>query len=286
MKYLKSVALGLAFLMGGMLQAQTFSETLTEEINFSGNSSDNLLVVYNVNGSVHVEGYSGNTVKVEVKKSIKGQNKRSLEQGKVEVGVKVEKRDNIIYVYHDSPYTEFNLSTGRFSHKNSWNNIKYEYTMDYTIKVPNKAGLELSTINNGDLVVRNVNTNEISVSNINGAISMENVSGKTYANALNGNIDISYTQNPDGDSTYKSLNGDITILVKPNLNADVSFKSLNGDIYTNFDTKSSPSKATVGKKKGKRGTKYKVNKKTQFQIGNGGVHLDFDVLNGDVTIKS
>ena len=114
---------------------------------------------------------------------------------------------------------------------------------------------------------------------------MENISGKTYANALNKNIDISYAENPGGDSTYKSLNGDINITVKSNLNADVRFKSLNGDFYTNLETKTSPSEMKVSTKSSRRGTRYKMNSKSRFSIGQGGVEMDFDVLNGDVTIK-
>ncbi len=286
MKKLKSIVASALFLCAVGVQAQTHNETIKEEMSFSGNSAANTLVVYNINGDVTVKGYNGNTVKVEVKKSVKGQTSRALEQGKAEIGVKVEKNGNVIYVYHDSPYTRFDLSTGRFSHNNSWNHVRYHYSMDYTIMVPNKANLELSTVNNGELVVQDVRAGEISVNNTNGPISMENITGKTYANALNKDINISYAENPTSDSVYKSLNGDINITVKPSLNADVSFKSLNGDIYTNFDTTMSPSSGKLTKKEGKRGTRYKMNKGTKFRIGQGGVKLDFDVLNGDVTIKS
>ena len=46
-----------------------------------------------------------------------------------------------------------------------------------------------------------------------------------------------------------------------------------------------PSKSKIKKKEGRRGTKYKLDSNTQFSIGNGGVQLNFDLLNGDVTIK-
>jgi len=286
MKFFKSGAILLALLITGLVQAQTHTETITKEESFGNNNTGNSLVVYNVNGEVNVQGYSGNTVKIEVKKWVKGQTKRALEQGKMEVDVSVEKVGNIIYVYHESPYTEFNSVTGRFSHKNhNWTH-KYHYTMDYTIMVPNKASLELSTMNSGDLYVSNVTSEEISVNNLNGAITMENIAGKTYASALNKDINISYSQNPTSDSTYKSLNGDINITVKPGLNANVSFKSLNGDIFTNFDTSTKPTSVNMSKKRGKRGTRYKLDKSTKFEIGTGGVQLDFDLLNGDAIIKS
>ncbi|MDC8004347.1 hypothetical protein POV27_09810 [Aureisphaera galaxeae] len=285
MRKLQLITLSLCLLFVGVSYAQKHSETITDQKRFPSNSSENLLVVYNVNGPVRVEGTNGNEVSVTVKKTIEGNNTRQLEQGKSEIGIKVETRGNIIYVYHDSPYTEFNLETGRFNHKGSWNGSKYHYKLDITVKVPKNTNLELSTINNGDIFASRVEANDITVSNINGAITLEDIAGKTYANALNKDINISYSKNPSKDSKYASLNGDININVQSGLNADISFKSLNGDIYTNLETRSSSGAMEMSKRKGKKGTKYKMNKDTQFQIGSGGVQLDFDVLNGDVTIK-
>lgn len=287
MKKLTLFLIGVFLLSTFGLQAQVHTETLNESMAFSSNSSQNTLVVYNINGSVEVKGYNGNEVKVTADLRIEGRTTRALEQGKAEINLKVEKNGNNIYVYQDSPYTEFDLSTGRFRHKGyNWGRMNYHYETNFTIMVPNKANLELSTVNNGDVVIENVRANEISASNTNGPIRMENIAGKVYANALNKNIDIVYAENPTSDSTYESLNGDINLTVKSGLNADVSFKSLNGDIYTNFDTSSGPSDSKLTKKSGKRGTRYKMNKGTNFRIGNGGVKLTFDVLNGDVTIKS
>ncbi|GAB5399562.1 MAG: DUF4097 family beta strand repeat-containing protein [Aureisphaera sp.] len=285
MRTLKFISIGLCLLFVSVLQAQRHTETITKQERFPSNSSENLLVVYNINGPVRVEGTNSNEVSISVEKTIKGNNNRQLEQGKSEIGIKVERSGNIIYVYHDSPYTEFNLETGRFNHRGPWNGIKYDYLLDITVKVPKNTNLELSTINRGDIFAQRVEANDISVSNINGAITLEDISGKTYANALNKDINISYSKNPSKDSKYASLNGDININVKNGLNADVSFKSLNGDIYTNLDTRSSNAAMKMEKGKGRKGTKYKMNKNTEFQIGSGGIRMDFDVLNGDVTIK-
>jgi hypothetical protein len=277
----------LSFLFIGTLQAQKHSETIKEDVQFPSQSSDNLLVVYNIEGSVEVEGYSGNTVQVVGDLEIKGNNTRQLEQGKSEISMKVASHNDIIYVYLDTPDTKFNPETGRYGHNNNnWNGNRYHYTLDIKIKVPRSTNLELSTINKGVVVAKNIDANDISASNINGPISLENVSGKTYVNALNKDINISYSKNPTEESTFKSLNGDINISVQKGFNADVSFKTLNGEIYTNIDTKIKPSKVSSTKNRSsKKGTKYKMNANTEFSIGNGGVQLNFDLLNGNVTIK-
>jgi len=286
MKSIKNIGLLLALVVGMAMQAQTFSETLKEERQFPNTSSDNLLVVNNIEGSIKVEGYTGNSVQIVGNLQIKGNNKRQLEQGKSEITMTVVSKGNIMYVYLDSPYVDFDVETGNYNHNQNWSRKKYNYSLDITIKVPTNTSIELSAVNGGVAQAKNINAKTISVNNINGPIALENVSGKTYVNALNKDINISYSKNPTEESTFKSLNGDINIQLQKGLNADVSFKSLNGDIYTNMETKMNPTKANMKKKKGKRSTKYKMNSNTNFSIGNGGVQLNFDVLNGDVSLKS
>ena len=288
MKLFKNISIVICLLLVGVVQAQKHSETINEEAQFPSQSSDNLLVVNNIEGSVIVEGYNGNTVQIVGELEIKGNNTRQLEQGKAEISMKVASHNDIIYVYLDSPHTKFNPETGRYSHNNNnnWGGNRYHYSLDIKIKVPSNTNLELSAINKGVVSAKNIDANDITASNINGPITLENVSGKTYVNALNKDINISYSKNPTKESTYKSLNGDINISVQKGFNADVSFKTLNGDIFTNIDTKIKPSKVSSTKSRsGKKSTKYKMNADTEFSIGDGGVRLNFDLLNGDVTIK-
>lgn len=291
MKTIKSLSLCICLLVISFVHAQKHSEIIKKEIQFPNQSSDNLLAVHNVFGSVTVEGYTGKNVEITGDLEIRGDDNLQLERGKKEVSMKVLTYKNIIYVYLDSPYTTFNPETGRYGHNenNRWRNYKnrdgYNYTLNIIVKVPKETSVELSTINSGVIKANNIEAKTISASNINGPITLENISGETYANALNKDITISYSKNPTVASTYKSLNGDINVSVQKGLNADVFFKSLNGDIFTNLDTQSTPSKIDVKKSSGKNGTKYKMNSKTTFSIGKGGVPLNFDVLNGDVTIK-
>ncbi len=288
MNSIKKISLCLCLLIVGIVQAQRHSETINEELKFPSQSAENLLAVYNVHGSVEVEGYNGNTVQVVGDLEIKGNNERQLNQGKAEISMKVASHEDIIYVYLDSPYTKFNPETGRYGHNNNnnWSGNRYHYKLNIKIKVPRNTNLELSAINQGAIEVHNVQAKDITVSNINGPITLENIAGKTYVNALNKDINISYAKNPTEESTYKSLNGDINISVQKGFNADVAFKTLNGDIYTNIDTKLKPSKINSTKvKSGKKSTRYKMNADTEFSIGNGGVQMNFDLLNGDVTIK-
>lgn len=285
MNNLKTLFLVSYCLSAVTISAQSFNETITKELKFSNQSPDNLLVVDNVFGSIDVEGYNGPTIKIEAKKSINAYNNRALEQGKKEVDIRIEEVDNYIYVFLNTPYTRFNKETGRYSHHENNSRRNYSYTLDFKIKVPYKTNVELKAVNNGKVYVKNVHAREIVANNINGPITLDNISGKTHANALNRDINISYKTKPVDGSSYKSLNGNINIKVKENLNADISFKTLNGGFYTNLNTSNMKPLTSIDTYKMGNKAKYKINAKQQFRIGKGGAKLSFDLLNGDATIK-
>jgi hypothetical protein len=238
-----------------------------------------------VYGSVEVEGYSGGKIVIEANKNVRAKNQNDLEKGKSETGIRVVEKDDRIFVIMDSPYSEFNEATERFRHNENNSRRKYQYEIDIKIKVPKNTSLDLNAMNNGSVKAKNIEAKTIEANNLNGPISLVNISGETHANALNKDIDISYKSNPTGNSSYNSLNGDITINCADALNADIYFKSLNGDFYTNYEAVRVNALSTKKESNSSRGVKYKINANERFTIGNGGVVLDFNVLNGDVFVK-
>lgn len=271
------------------------TEKITKEYEFNANSPDNILVVDNIYGSIDVEGYNGETIKLEVTKTISADTKEDLELGKNEIGIKSNKKENAVYVYLDSPYSKFDLETGNFEHhefnfssRRSYEHRKkrlYKYRLDFKIKAPKNASIDIKAVNNGNITVENIHGKLLIVRNINGAIDMKNVSGKTDVNALNKDINITYSENPTEESFYNSLNGDINIKFKEGLDASISYKTMNGEFFTNFDVeKTNPIIKSTSERKNK-GTKYKIDSNRHFKIGNGNVHLHFDQLNGDAIVK-
>jgi len=270
-------------------------ETIKKELSFDRNSPDNIVVVDNVYGSIDVEGYNGNTIQVEVIKTVYADTQSDLQEGKDQIGVKTAKKDDAVYIYMDSPYSRFDIETGQFEHhefnfssRRSYKHRKkrmYKYRLDFKVKVPKNASIDIKAVNQGNIKVKDVQGKLLIVHNINGAIDLTNVAGQTDVNALNKDINISYAQNPTEESWYRSLNGDINIKFKEDLDASISYKTMNGNFYTNFDViKTAPVYKTT-KENRKRGTKYKVNSNKQFQIGKGSVELHFDQLNGDAIVK-
>lgn len=271
--------------------AQEHSEVINKELQFSNISSKNVLTVNNINGNISVEGYSGKKILLEVKKTISGKTQAKLEQGKKEIELGIHEEDNGMIIHSKTPCSDvrYEKLDDDSWHWRTWkNNCNWgsgiHFNFDITIKIPYDLNIEVSTINDGDVVVKNV-SGEVKANNINGSIALKKIAGKTHAHTINGDVDIEYSKNPGKDSKYYSLNGDINAYFQKGLSAQLTFESFNGDFFTDFDNIEMMPTLVQKKVKG-NGIKYKVGGKSNMKIGNGKVLLDFETFNGNVYVKS
>ena len=273
-------------------QIKKQSETINKELQFEKQDVNNVLYIANINGNVIVDGYDGNTIKVEVEKIISAKTESRLQQGMEEISIGIMDRYDTLIVYMKGACGEFISSNKRWKSKDSswgynWNDCEenYDYRLNYIVKVPRDINLYVSTINEGDVTIKGVSAN-LSGHNINGSITLNDIAAKTYAYTINGDVTLNFKDNPTSDSRFYTLNGDINANFRPNLSADMSFKSFNGDFYTNISTlEYLPSKLeTTASSKG-NGVKYKLNGTTIMRTRSGGVNLDFETFNGNVYVK-
>ncbi len=267
-----------------LVNGQEFKETINKELKFSNASRDNMLVATNIFGNVSVEGYSGNTVKVSIEKTLTADSPSDLEKGKKELKIIIEEKENKIIVRPDAPYISYHEDHS-FNYNNYGKDIPYHFHLEMTIKVPQNVNVSASTVNDGEILVKNLRTNLIKAYNVNGGIELDKVAGKTKAHTVNGKVTVTYVENPRQDSSYYSLNGNITVNYLQNLNAEVTFKSMNGSFFTEFDVEGQrPKVVRKSEKKGKR-VKYRYESKPAMKIGNGGTTFSFETLNGNVYLK-
>lgn len=281
------------------LMAQTHTEKISKEFTLEKKSPANALIVANINGDVKVSSYEGDKIIVEVTKTIRAKTDARLEKGKTEIQLGVIDRVDTLVLFVEGPCISFgrannknrNNHWSRNGHYNyDWNDCnnnrscreEYDYTMDFVIKVPASLNIAVSTVNDGDLVVENVK-GAVVANNINGSITLTNLVREADASTINGNLDVTYTKNPDKDCRFYSLNGDINALFQKGLAANLSFDSFNGDFYTDIQPlEALPVK--VEETKHGDGIKYKVNG-NRYKIRTGGALLDFETFNGDVFLK-
>ena len=239
------------------------------------------LALYNITGSVTVQGYAGSQVLVEATKTIRADDGETLAIGKNEAQLGFAQHGDSLLVYLAAP---FDSRPGYNNRRNDDHRVvAYAYTFDFVVKVPYQLNLHISTVNHGAVRVQDV-TGTLSVSNINGPITLNNVKGATQAHTVNGDLDATYAANPPSASSYYALNGQIRVHYPANLSADMHFKSMHGEFYTDFAAvKQLPTPATQKATAG--GTLYNMSRETAVRIGSGGPALRFETLNGNVTVS-
>ena len=277
------------------LFAQQFNEIITKELSFT-KKGNNAVMIANINGDVEVEGYDGDKVLVTVKKEILAKTQERLEKGKSEIQLGIIDLADTLILYVQGTCSRFGQKNQRY-HRHErdgkgWNydwsswgkecKEEYKYLMHFNVKVPRAVHLNVSTINDGEILVHNVG-GHVFADNINGGIRLTQISGETNLSSINGDVSLDYVSNPAGPCRYYTLNGDINAYFKKGLSASVSFESFNGDFFTNVDQiESLP--VVVEKKPRKEGIEYKING-NRFKVGSGGVSLDFETFNGNVYLK-
>ncbi len=294
---LLNIAILSALFVPGVLSAQTFNDKIERELTFEKKGIQNTVLVANINGHITVTGYEGDKVVLEVSRTITGKTTERLEKGKTSVKLGVIDRADTLIFYVEDACNSFGQRSGSnrrnggelggwgydWSDCNGRNGCRneYDYTMNFTLKVPASVNLLLSTVNNGDIKVSAMNS-QVTANNINGNIKLLNAAQAVRASTINGDVDIDFVQNPAQESRFYTLNGDINANFKKGLAARLSFESFNGSLYTNIDQLETLP-VVLEKEKDGNGVKYKINS-NNFKIGKGGVLLDVETFNGNAYI--
>lgn len=263
------------------LDAESFrveeKKEIRKTLNFQDPSKPKELFIDNIWGSIEVEGYKGQEVRLVVHKTIKGRSKEKIQKAKEEVELDITEEGNTIDLYVDGPFRDCN----KRRRWRSWRNPGYRVQYDFKLKVPHKTDFYLKTVNCGDIKVNNVE-GEFEVRNVNGRIEMTEVSGAGDAHTVNGKVKVLFSRNPKSECSFRTVNGDLEITFHPNLSADLLLKTFNGDAYTDFEVSYMPVKKSVGKRhKGKYVYRSKF---SGVRVGKGGPEIKFNTLNGDILI--
>jgi hypothetical protein len=279
-------------LVCGVAYGQSRTERISRELSFEKMGTQNALLIANVNGSITVEGYSGNTLLIEVEKIINGKTTERLEAGLKEISLGVIDSADTIVLYINGICQPFGKNPkGHGRHWGHWgynwercnpHEVGYDFRMNFTVRVPEGINISVSTINEGDINVSKV-SGSVRANNVNGAIRLTELSKSAWAHTVNGDVDISYLQNPGAECSFYTLNGDINAHFRKGLSSTIKFKSFNGDLFTNVETLVTLPTG-VQQQQTDKGKKYSVDG-NRFQVGKGGALLDFETFNGNVYLR-
>jgi hypothetical protein len=263
-------------------QALEFKEHISKNFTLQKGAAETTVAVYNITGPIQVQGYDGNQVIMEIGKTISADNAKDLETGKNEFKMEFVQTADTVMAYISEPFDSRPHRHWRNSDED--HDIDYNYRLEFTIKVPNGCNVHLSTINEGDIAVKQV-YGTLSIHNVNGAISISDAKGATVAHTVNGGITANYLSNPP-DASFNTINGEIRLVFSADLSADLQFKSMNGQFYTDFpNVEILPVSVVKTQEKKSGATMYKLNKHLQVRVGAGGKLFKFETLNGNIYIK-
>lgn len=265
------------------LQAQDRQATdkINREFTLSSPAAASTFALYNVMGSVTVQGYNGTTVVVEATRTVTADDAQQLAQGQKEVQLGFQQQGDSVVVYQQGPFDS------RPHHHSDWhkNDHSYHYNFDFTVKVPRAMKVVVSTINGGEVRVDNVD-GQLQAFNINGDVLIKQAREVTKAHTINGKVEVSVTAVPTAAASFHTINGDIVVSYPAATSANLHFKSMHGELYTDFpETAALPARVTQNQQREGNGTKYKLNKDTAIRLGKGGPDIRLETLNGDATIK-
>ena len=219
-------------------------------------SANGKVSVSNVNGSITIEAWDRNEVKLEVTKI--ADSKETLDG----VEIKIDSRADAFNVETD--YGSWN----RWGNKNWKNSRKLE--IEFRLSVPRAAVLdEIETVN-GSVEVSNF-TNYTEISAVNGSVKATNLRGTAKLSTVNGTTFADFERLQSGDKIdLSTVNGEVRLTIPSDANATVKADTVNGSIKNDFGLPV-------------RTGKY-VGKDLYGKIGSGETNIKLNSVNGGLSV--
>ena len=211
--------------------------------------------VSNVNGSITVDTWNRNEVKLEAVKIAENKDRFS------EVEIKIDARQDSFSVETDYD----NMRRGERNRNNS--NLRVEFHLT----VPQTAVLnEIETVN-GSVTISNA-SNSTKASTVNGEVHAINLRGTASLSTVNGTVEANFDQLQAGSKiSLDTVNGQANLTIPSDANATLKADTLNGSINNDFG---------LPIRKGQY-----VGRNLYGRIGSGDVQIRLNSVNGGLTIR-
>ena len=227
-----------------------------------------------VNGSVIIAGYSGNEVLIEASPTDKHHYSDCDDCDDDRIAASGMKRisSNPIELEATEENNHIDISSNSFKRG-----------IDLNIKVPQNFDLSISTVNQGDIEVSNVQ-GDFELNNVNGDIKLSNVSGSVISNTVNGDILVLFENiKNDVPMAFSTLNGDVDVTFPANIKATAKMKSDRGEIFSDFDMEIR--KSEMQSKRDGRTFKVEINAWVYGDINGGGPEYLMKNMNGNIYVR-
>ena len=219
-------------------------------------SASGRVSVSNVNGSISIDAWDRNEVKLEYVKT--AESKERLAEVEVRIDAKPD------YFSVETDYGDW-----KRDHGDRWHNGG-KLTVEYRLTVPRGAALnEIETVN-GSVSIANF-TNLMKVSAVNGSVNATNIRGTAKLSTVNGEVRADFDRLETGSKiSLETVNGKVNLLLPSDANATLKADSVNGEISNDFG---------LPVRKGKY-----VGRDMYGRLGSGDVQIRLESVNGGLTI--
>lgn len=265
-----------------LASAQQASKTIRESYETAGSGTDTF-VLRNINGAVSVEGYDGSEILLTAEVTYKAKSRRNVDKAQEEVTLATQKVEGALVIYVDAPGVMFNTDDGEYGYQmNRWD-PDYSFTFNFKVKVPRRLAVNVGTIQEGDVTVKNI-ASFVKACNINGDVYLSGISGPgSEATTINGDVTALYEKVPVMACEYHTINGTIEVQYPTSLAAQMAFESFNGSFFTDFDYQALPTKL-VKTEEDEPGS-FRLESRSSIQVGDGGPVISFNNFNGNTYIR-
>lgn len=144
------------------------------------------------------------------------------------------------------------------------------------IYLPKTQNVSATNSWDGDIHIEGFTGEVEANANLNGGLSLINVSGPITAYSLNEGIKVVFDKiNQDSPIVISTTNGEIDVTLPGDTPASLELSSWNGDVYTNFDLK----------RPTKNGLESISVRNAKGAINGGGVHIKLKSTNGNIYLR-
>ena len=177
--------------------------------------------------------------------------------------LEVEERDNVISVDSEMPMVKAAI----------------------VARVPRRANLSLSTVQDGEIIVRDV-TGTLQLENVDGPITATNINGAVIAESVSNTINVGFaTINPSEATALSSISGDITVTLPAKAGVELRVDSAQGQIESDFELDLKASKPTIVRNEGRNGMSVRIEDVVVATVNGGGPVIKLKTLSGNIRIK-
>jgi len=266
-------------LAGDRLPSRENGEPVQATLVFDDPSAPRTVRIDDVFGSVEVTGGAFTDVRVSGERIVRAESPEGEERARREVSLDMTQSANVVDIAVNGPFRRADGSL-----QWNWDDRKYVVRYDLRVQVPENADLLVKTVNEGQVIVRNV-SGRLNIRNVNGTIELDRVGGTVDARTVNGGIRALFKESPKAACAFKTVNGDVRLRLPADLSADFALKTLSGELRSDFEVTSLPAKPAEGHRENGKYV-YRSDRFQNVRIGRGGPQVSMETLNGDLIIGS